>query len=190
MSSVFHEGYLTGYLLVSSPFVNDLTMASTVIFVCGHDTNGAIGLIINRPMNYLSVHDFMQQLGISDKHLQQKNMLSGGTVDVSRGFVIHSNDFSIDSTVFVDSNYGVTSTLEILREIGKGGGPSKHLILLGYTGWKTNQLDLEVSNNQWFICEPNAFIMFEAPYETRWASALSHLGISNTSSLSHYGGEV
>ena len=134
--------YLAGKLLVAMPFMTDNRFDHTVIYLCGHDEHGAIGLAINKPLNSLTFFDLLHQLDI--RHLptaRPVQMLAGGSVEVSRGFVLHSEDYQSDSTVKSGNHYSITATLDILRSLAVGKGPRKFVLALGYVGWRAGQLE-------------------------------------------------
>ncbi len=172
------EGYLTGKLLVSMPFLEDSRFSYSVIFVCGHDSQGAIGLVINKILPDLTFKDLLNQLNID--HMPSSSDLIvhyGGPIDLSRGFVLHSSDYHIDTTIEVGDCFSITSTLEILRALARGTGPEKYLICLGYTGWSAGQLEQELQNNGWLVVEPTEELVFDPYLETKWRSSLAALGV-------------
>ncbi len=172
------NNYLTGKLLVAMPFMGDNKFDHSVIYVCGHDEYGAIGLVINKALHSLTFSDLLTQLDIvplsSSRSVQ---ILAGGPVEVSRGFVLHSNDYKSESTVRVGEYYSITATLDILRTLAIGHGPSKFILTLGYSGWRANQLEQEIQDNLWMIVDPTDEIVFNSPLEFRWRTSMTSLGV-------------
>lgn len=170
--------YLTGKLLVAMPYMADNRFDHAVIYVCGHDEYGAIGLVINKPLNSLTFIDLLMQLDITTlTNPRSVNMHAGGPVEVSRGFVLHSTDYTSDSTVRVGENFCITATLDILRILAQGKGPRKFLLALGYTGWGANQLEQEIQDNYWMVVEPSEEIVFNAALDFRWRASMASLGV-------------
>ena len=149
-----------------------------MIYVCGHDEYGAIGLVINKPLNSLGFNDLLMQLDINVyQGSRTVQMQAGGPVEVSRGFVLHSTDYHSDSTVRVGENFCITATLDILRILAQGQGPRKFLLALGYTGWGSNQLEQEIHDNLWMVVEPSEEIVFNAALDFRWRASMASLGV-------------
>jgi putative transcriptional regulator len=149
-----------------------------VIYICGHDEYGAIGLVINKPLNSLSFTDLLIQLDIvSSPSVRTVQMQAGGPVEVSRGFVLHSTDYHSDSTVRVGEHFCITATLDILRTLAHGQGPRKFLLALGYTGWGSNQLEQELQDNYWMVVEPSEEIVFNSALDFRWRASMASLGV-------------
>lgn len=171
---------LEGRFLIAMPGIGDPRFHRSVIFVCAHTDEGAMGLIINQPSDGLNFSDLLDQLEITadsddDAGLPIK---IGGPVESSRGFVLHSTDYGTDSALDIDGGYRLTGTVDILRDIAQGKGPKKHMIALGYTGWGAGQLEQELQQNGWLSCDAEAAIIFADDDEAKWVQALSKLGIS------------
>ncbi len=182
------SNFLTGKLLVAMPFMGDNRFDHAVIYVCGHDEYGAIGLVINKPLNSLTFSDLLSQLDITPcPTTRPVQMLTGGPVEVSRGFVLHSVDYQSDSTVRVGENYSITATLDILRTLAVGHGPSKFILTLGYAGWRSGQLEQEIQDNLWMIVGPTDEIIFRAPVEFRWRASMLSLGVDPSTLSLDYG---
>lgn len=170
--------YLTGKLLVAMPYMADSRFDHAVIYVCGHDEYGAIGLVINKPLHSLTFSDLLMQLDINPlPSVRTVQMQAGGPVEVSRGFVLHSTDYHSDSTVRVGENFCITATLDILRTLAIGQGPRKFLLALGYTGWGSNQLEQEIQDNYWMVVEPSEEIVFNSALDFRWRASMASLGV-------------
>lgn len=185
------NGFLTGKLLVTMPFSNDLRFTNSVIYLCGHDNYGAIGLVINKGLSSLSFGDLLNQLNIPYVIPNPKvEMHAGGPVDVTRGFVLHSLDYLSDSTVRVGEATCITATLDILRALASGRGPSNFLLSLGYVGWGSGQLEQEIQDNHWMIIESSDNLIFDTPIDLKWKSAMASIGIKDISALSMESGRA
>jgi putative transcriptional regulator len=178
--------YLDGQLLVAMPGMSDERFARSVIYVCAHSAEGAMGIILNRPAANVSFPDLLVQLEIVPDEerilLPQKvgrmQVLMGGPVETSRGFVLHSPDFHIaQSTLPIDDSVCLTATIDILRAIARGEGPTDAILALGYAGWGAGQLEHEMQANGWLNCPADAGLIFNANADTRYEMALRGLGI-------------
>ncbi len=168
----------TGQLLVAMPNMADPRFAKTVIYICSHTDEGAMGLVVNRLVQSLSFPDLLAQLNIESYGMEdQIRVHLGGPVDEERGFVLHSPDYIKESTVVVGSRYALTATLDILRDMACGDGPSKSMLALGYAGWGPGQLDQEMIENGWLNVPANDEIVYDDVLETKWERALGQLGI-------------
>lgn len=173
------RGYLVGKLLVATPFMEDNRFEHSVIYLCGHDEYGAVGLIINKPLNSLTFLDLLSQLEIPSSRLTKRvPMYSGGPVEVSRGFVLHSHEYQSDSTVKVGGNFYVTATLDVLRALSHGNGPNNFLLTLGYVGWGAGQLELELHENLWMVVEPTHELVFNTSLDLKWKASMAVLGVN------------
>lgn len=170
--------FLDGKLLVAMPGMNDPRFAKTVIFMCAHSTEGAMGLVINKPADDLAFADLMAQLKIPwDKARQAPKVHLGGPVEHGRGFVLHSAEYDVeDSTMGIGDDFGMTATLDILRDFSNGEGPLDAILTLGYTGWAPGQLEAEIQANGWVICDSTEELVFEVPDAKKWLESLKSLG--------------
>ena len=180
--SVAAEGVLkslAGQLLVAMPQMLDQRFARSVIYLCAHSEDaGAMGLVINKLLNSLTMGELFAQLDISPSRIVDSRPVHfGGPVEAGRGFVLHTSDYSEDATLVVDDNMAVTATLEILRAIGKGQGPRHSLFALGYAGWAPGQLDAEIQANGWLSVAADNDIVFDPDQDGKWRRALAKLGI-------------
>jgi putative transcriptional regulator len=180
----FH--YLDGQFLVAMPGMADERFSRAVIYVCAHSAEGAMGIVLNRPASNVSVPDLLVQLEIIPEleriRLPQKvgrmQVLMGGPVETSRGFVLHSPDFHIaQSTLPIDDEVCLTATVDILRAIARGDGPKNAILALGYAGWGAGQLELELQANGWLNCPADAELIFDASADVRYELALRRIGI-------------
>lgn len=169
--------YLSGQLLLSMPGIGDPRFERAVIAICVHDENGALGLVVNRTVPGIDVVGLMQQLEIEPGVTPDRPVLQGGPVDTSRGFVLHSPDYEGQGTIMVGKLWGLTSTLDVLKDIAAGRGPAHWLSLLGYTGWGAGQLDDEMARHGWQPAPGDSAIVFEVPLAERWATAFAGLGV-------------
>ncbi|MEL0107400.1 MAG: YqgE/AlgH family protein [Rhodospirillaceae bacterium] len=170
--------YLSGQLLVAMPSMPDPRFSKTVIYMCAHNAEGAMGLVINRAIDSLSFPDLLQQLGIETANVdQQIRVLFGGPVESGRGFVLHSPDYQQEATLVVDETVALTATVDILKAIAGGMGPDQSLLALGYAGWGPGQLDGELKANGWLHVDADEDLIFDAGLESKWERALNKIGI-------------
>jgi putative transcriptional regulator len=180
------EGYLDGQLLIAMPGMSDERFARAVIFICAHSAEGAMGIVLNRPAADLSLPDLLVQLDIVPEaerirlptEVGKMQVLMGGPVETSRGFVLHSPDFHIDqSTLPIDDSICLTATIDILRAIARGKGPRNAVLALGYAGWSAGQLESEIQANGWLNCPADTELIFNSAADTRYLLALRKIGI-------------
>ncbi len=175
----FTSGYLTGQVLVSTPAMTDTRFFQSVVYVCGHDDNGAMGFIINKPLPSILFSDLLNQLNINHPvHLTELPIYYGGPVEIGRGFVLHSPDYTHSATVGINQDFSITATLEILRDIAHNQGPHQCALMLGYTGWSSGQLEEELQENQWVVLSGEKEFVFDSPPENMWMEAYDQLGIN------------
>jgi putative transcriptional regulator len=188
MSGEVHtdEGYLDGQLLIAMPAMGDTRFSRSVIYLCAHSSEGAMGIIINQRAPNISFTELLEQLNIvpSEDRISLPTALSamavhlGGPVETGRGFVLHSADyFKAESTLPIDESVCLTATIDILRDIAKGSGPDKALLALGYAGWAPGQLENEIQSNGWLNCPANPELIFDSEVDRKYNRALSSLGI-------------
>lgn len=170
---------LAGKMLIAMPQMGDLRFANSVVYLCAHSEDGAMGLIVNKPQQEISFSDLLEQLEIPrSPEVRDIRVHFGGPVDHARGFVLHSSDYKSEAgTLQVDSTFGMTATLDVLEDLASGRGPDSSLLALGYAGWGPGQLEDEISENGWLICEPTKEIVFGRENEHKWTAALKVLGI-------------
>lgn len=170
---------LNGKLLIAMPGMSDPRFASSVIFLCAHSEDGAMGLIVNKPTQGLQLADLLEQLGIAKgDDSRDIRVHFGGPVEHGRGFVLHSADYaSGDATMEVDGQFGMTASQDILEAIAEGSGPEAALLMLGYAGWEPGQLENEIRNNGWLVADATPQIVFGADSSAKWSEALKSLGI-------------
>jgi putative transcriptional regulator len=170
---------LAGQLLVAMPQMLDQRFARSVVYLCAHgDDSGAMGLVINKLLDSLTMGELFAKLDIApSRTVGSRPVHFGGPVEIGRGFVLHTSDYNEAATLLVDGNIAVTATLEILRAIGKGQGPRHSLFALGYAGWAPGQLDAEIQANGWLSVAADDDIVFDPDQDGKWRRALAKLGI-------------
>ena len=172
------EKYLSGKLLIAMPGLTDPRFAKTVIYLCAHSPEGAMGLVVNRVLDTLSFPDLLEQLGIDSSGVTNKiNIHFGGPVESGRGFVLHSDDYNQESTMVVASSVALTATVDILRAIAMDNGPHRCLLALGYAGWGPGQLDSEIKANGWLHVAADDDLIFDDGFDSKWDRAMAKLGI-------------
>jgi putative transcriptional regulator len=184
------EGYLTGQLLIAMPGLHDARFARTVIYMCAHNEDGAMGLVINRLIGAITFPDLLRQLGIESTGLTDEIRVHfGGPVESGRGFVLHSSDYLQEGSLNVDGKVVLTATIDILHDIAAGLGPRQRLMALGYAGWGPGQLDSEIQANGWLNADADDDIVFGQDLESKWERAISKLGVQ-VSNLSDAAGHA
>jgi len=170
--------YMTGQLLVAMPQMRDPRFARSVIYMCAHSADGAMGLVVNRRVGSITFDDLLQQLNIGpNKRNDEIRVHFGGPVEQGRGFVLHSSDYLQTGSVRVDDQVALTATLDILKELAAGGGPRKSLLALGYAGWGPGQLDAEIQANGWLSVSSDEALVFDADLDHKWERAIGKIGI-------------
>lgn len=170
---------LTGKLLIAMPGMIDPRFEKSVVFLCEHSENGAMGLIVNKPAPQIDGADLLKQLGVEIAPGTRKvGIHFGGPVEHGRGFVLHSRDYASNtSTLQVTESVGMTATLDILQDIAAGRGPKEIILALGYSGWGPGQLEDELTANGWLTAEAEPEIVFHPDQGAKWTAALKSLGI-------------
>jgi len=179
---------LANHLLIAMPSLHDPNFEKAVIYVCEHHTQGSVGLIINRPMQYpLSI--VFEQLEIEPIKVEKNRLplLFGGPIQPERGFVIHKQVGGWRSSLFLQDEVTVTTSNDIIRAIAQDAGPEDVLVTLGYSSWTEKQLEQEVVNNVWLVCPYKSELLYEVPFEQRWEYAGSILGIKMNQLVSSVG---
>jgi putative transcriptional regulator len=170
---------LTGQLLVAMPQMMDPRFARSVVYLCAHsEDEGAMGLVVNKLLPSLTMDELLTHLKLeSERGNGSRPVHFGGPVEPGRGFVLHTPDYHEDATLLVGDGFAVTATLDILRAIGKGHGPSRNLLALGYAGWAPGQLDAEMQANGWLSVAADGDLVFDDDFDAKWQRALAKLGI-------------
>jgi putative transcriptional regulator len=171
-------GYMEGQLLVATNLITESCFYRSVIYICTHDQDGAIGIIINRHLNDLTLTDVIKQFKITmESEASPEPVYMGGPVNPARGLVIHSTDYKDKSTVRFKSDIAITSNLQVLRDIAVGKGPKKSLLALGYAGWEAGQLEAEIEANSWITVPASSKLVFDTDDKAKWEQAAKSLGI-------------
>jgi len=172
------KGYLAGQLLIAMPNMPDPRFARTVIYMCAHSEDGALGLVVNRLLEELSFEELLEQVGIEPVDCKrQLPVHSGGPVESARGFVLHSTEFNQEGTMVVDERVALTASIEILREIADGQGPKNCLLALGYSGWGPGQLETEIHDNGWLNVPADEALIFDLDLDSKWKRAIAKIGV-------------
>lgn len=179
-------GYLDGQFLIAMPGMQDTRFARTVVYICAHSPDGAMGIMVNQPAPQITFRDLLVQLNIIPEGPEIRlpdaadHMVvhRGGPVETGRGFVLHSADYFIEnSTLPIDDQVSLTATLEILKAIALGTGPRSALLALGYAGWAPGQLESEIQSNGWLSCPASPDLIFDGDLDQKYERALAAIGI-------------
>jgi putative transcriptional regulator len=190
MSTLMAAINLTNHFLIAMPGMADPYFSKSLTFICEHSDKGAIGLVVNRPID-LTLSQLFDQVDIElkDEALRHTNVYFGGPVLVDRGFVLHQPLGAWSSTLQVDSEIGLTTSKDILEALAVGNGPARVLVTLGYAGWSPGQLEDEIARNGWLTVAADADVMFGLPFEARLPAAMNKLGL-NYGNLSDVAGHA
>ena len=174
--------FLSGQLLIAMPGISDPRFERSLILICDHDAEHAMGLALNRPVEGLTIPDLLERLDIkSTIELPPDLVLVGGPVQRERGFVLHTEDYQGEFSLRVGDSLGLTATREVLEAMASHNGhPRRSLLALGYAGWGAGQLEHEIRENVWLTCEADEALIFDADYDTKWTRAVAKLGIDPT----------
>ena len=189
------EGYLEGQLLVAMPVMTDRRFARSVIYMCAHSAEGAMGLIVNQRAPHIGFRELLKQLKIAPSNGDEilvgradMDVHVGGPVETGRGFVLHSSDYyAADSTLAIDEGVSLTATIDILKAIAVGKGPGKAILALGYAGWRAGQLESEIAANGWLHCPADLDLLFDRNLEQKYERAMSKIGIDPSHLVSEAG---
>ena len=180
------RGYLDGQMLIAMPAMRDERFARSLIYVCAHSSEGAMGIVVNQTAGNIKFPDLLVQLDVIPAaeliQLPRKagavKVLKGGPVETGRGFVLHSADFFIEnSTLPIDNGICLTATLDILKAIAHGEGPQSAVLALGYAGWAPGQLESEITENGWLNCDADSELIFGTDIDAKYEKAMRKLGI-------------
>jgi putative transcriptional regulator len=179
--------FLSGQLLLAMPGIGDPRFEKAVIAMCVHDENGALGIGLGRIVPRISFHDLLGQLDIEPGVAPDVAIHAGGPVQPQRGFILHSTDWGGEETVEVAGRWGLTATLDILRAIAEGRGPTHWLAALGYAGWGAGQLEEELRGNGWFATPGNDELLYASDVESRWCAAFRSAGVDTRMLTADFG---
>jgi putative transcriptional regulator len=180
------RGFLDGQMLIASPTMQDERFARSVVYMCAHSSEGAMGIVVNQPAPHISFPDLLVKLDVIPKaekielpsRAGEVTVLKGGPVETERGFVLHSADFFIEnSTLPIDEGICLTATLDILKAIARGNGPHNAILALGYAGWAPGQLENELHHNGWLHCSADPGLIFGTDIDAKYDQAMLKLGI-------------
>ena len=180
------RGYLDGQLLIAMPVMGDPRFERSVIYLCAHSSEGAMGIMVNRPAGSIDFPELLVQLNIINKsdqinlpgNAESMKVLRGGPVDTGRGFVLHTSDFFIaKATLPIADDICLTATIDILKAIAKGEGPKHAILALGYAGWAPGQLETEIQGNGWLHCAADPELIFGTDIGGKYEMALKKIGI-------------
>jgi putative transcriptional regulator len=171
------DNFLLGKLLIAMPGMEDPRFERSVILMCAHSADGAMGLIVNKPVEGLAFSELLLRYDLKTTDTPEIPIVFGGPVELSRGFVLHSADYSGEAaTVAVTSEISLTASIDILKAIAEGHGPRHSLLALGYAGWGEGQIEDEILANGWLHCDADADLVFDTPYGAMWQKAVAKLG--------------
>ena len=170
--------FLTGQLLIAMPAMEDPRFAQSVIYLCAHTPEGAMGLVLNRPLQRPKFDELLRQLDVAPVAPARRiRLCAGGPMDNARGFVLHTTDWTGEGSLRVNDALALTASLDVLKAIAEGNGPREGLLALGYAGWGPGQLDAEIQQNAWLSVPADETIVFDADHDTKWRRALGKLNI-------------
>ncbi len=165
-------------MLVAMPTMSDERFTRSVVYLCAHTEDGAMGLVVNKLLDSLTFPDLLEQLGLeSSNRGDQIRVHFGGPVESARGFVLHSTDYVHDATMMVDDNIALTATVDVLKAMASGEGPNRSLLALGYAGWAPGQLDAEIQANGWLMVPADEELVFGEDVGSKWHQAINKIGI-------------
>ena len=172
------SGYLTGHVLVAMPQMEDPRFSWSVVYICAHTPDGAMGLVVNKLVDSVTFPDLLEQLNLdSSDSGEGVGVHFGGPVETGRGFVLHSADYLQDASLVIEDDVALTATVDILKAIADGTGPDSSLLALGYAGWAPGQLDEEIQANGWLSVEADSELIFGSEIDTKWERAMAKMGI-------------
>ncbi|HSU05614.1 MAG TPA: YqgE/AlgH family protein [Acetobacteraceae bacterium] len=172
------DQFLTGQLLIAMPVMADPRFSQSVIYVCAHTPDGAMGLVVNRPITKPSFDDLLRQLEIEPVPPARRiRLCAGGPVDNARGFVLHTADWTGEGSLKVNEQLALTASLDVLKAIAGGGGPREGLLALGYAGWGPGQLEAEFQQNAWLSVPAQENLVFGEQHDSKWRRAFETLRI-------------
>ena len=184
------DGFLTGQLLIAMPAMADPRFSQSVIYICAHTAEGAMGLVVNRPVVKPTFEDLLKQLNVAPHPPARQVLLcAGGPVENARGFVLHTIDWTGEGSLRVNEDLALTASLDVLQVLASGGGPRECVLALGYAGWGPGQLDREIQQNAWLSGPADEPVLFDANHDTKWRRALAMLHVDPLM-LSHAAGHA
>jgi len=178
------DGFLSGQLLIAMPGMAESNFSRTVVYVCAHSKEGAMGIVLNQ-LQTAVLPDLLRQIGVAGsmdagflpESLRSLRIRNGGPVEQGRGFVLHSDDYICESTVRIADNVCLTATVDVLHALGKGMGPANVLVALGYAGWGPGQLEAEINANDWLTGIATHSLLFDSDADDQYERSLAHIGV-------------
>jgi putative transcriptional regulator len=178
LKSLSTDSSLAGQLLVAMPQMADPRFARSVVYLCAHSADGAMGLVVNRLIDSLTFQNLLEQIGVEQAIAGDDMPIHfGGPVESSRGFVLHTADYVQDSTLVIEEDIALTATIDVLKAIARGEGPERRVLALGYAGWGAGQLDAEIQANGWLLVPADLDLVFGDDTESKWQRAIASIGI-------------
>jgi putative transcriptional regulator len=172
------EGFLEGKFLIALPGMPDPRFERSVILMCAHSSQGAMGLIVNKPVEGVAFGYLMEKLGIKiTANRIETPVLFGGPMETERGLILHSSEYQSGNSTAITSEISVTGTVDVLNAIAQGRGPQQAAFALGHAGWGPGQIEQEIRGNSWVHCDSDKAILFDLGQDAKWAAALRKLGI-------------
>lgn len=181
--------FLQNHFLIAMPSLVDFSFTQSLIYICAHNDEGSMGVVVNRPITDINLGIVLTQMKISVKTENINNFLVylGGPVQTERGFIIHRPNNAWQSTLVTSDELAITSSQDILQSMAEGTGPDDAMVILGYSGWGAGQLEKEIADNYWLTVPADPKVLFETPYDMRWQMAIHTLGIDSSSLSSEAG---
>ncbi len=182
MERLSHKGYLNGKLLIAAPGMRDPRFAHSLVYVCGHSDEQTMGLVVNHPLESLRLPDLLEQMGIeSNISTPDSPVLYGGPIERERGFVLHSLDYaSSQTTLPVSDTIGLTASRDILVALNSQDAPRHSALALGFANWGAGQIEDEMQENAWLVCDASEDLVFDDQHDTKWERALASIGVDPT----------
>ena len=178
LKSLSADSSLAGQLLVAMPQMADPRFARSVVYLCAHSADGAMGLVVNRLIDSLTFQNLLEQIGVEQSAAADDMPIHfGGPVEASRGFVLHTADYVQDSTLVIEDDIALTATMDVLKAIARGEGPQRRVLALGYAGWGAGQLDAEIQANGWLLVPADLDLVFDDDNDSKWERAMAKIGI-------------
>ncbi|WP_137156508.1 YqgE/AlgH family protein [Rhizobium sp. FKL33] len=185
LKSKGERGFLDGHFLIAMPGMADSNFARAVVYICAHSAEGAMGFVINQPqqMTFVDILLHLKVIGDEDAILlpdaaRSMPIQRGGPVETGRGFVLHSDDYLTQSSIPVSDEICLTATVDIIRAMSRGKGPTKAALMLGYAGWGAGQLENEIANNGWLNCPADETLIFDRMLDDKYNRALALMGVN------------
>lgn len=174
---MYGKGGTTGKLLVSAPKENNDIFSRSVVLVLGHDSKGAVGVILNRQTHSLNLRDLCREMHIPSTHIPRNKIRFGGPLSMGTGIVVHSPCYQQRTTISINESCNITACANVLMDINKGQGPEKSLFILGYAGWDSGQLESEMKRNTWILLDPTEDLIFNQSPRHIWKNAMKNSGL-------------